>query len=323
MKNSIDLKSRCITDVLWDAFCVTSMIGIWPRFIEPQRLITKKLSLPVQNLPKALTGFKILQFSDLHLNSRVKKSFLKKLVATIHSLKPDLIVFTGDFLCYSVLDDRERLQKLLCEFEAPYGCYAIFGNHDYEKYVSINKEGAYDVIENNDMPLAKVFKRLFTKTTLTKSISAKVKDISPHVVLVDTIAKTPFKLLQNKTIRISVKEAVLNLCGCDEYMLGRFKPQEAFANYDDNCPGVVLVHNPDAIPYLKEYPGDIVLSGHTHGGQVNLPWLWKKFTLLENMQFKKGLLRFNNKWVYINRGVGSVIPFRWFSPPELLLLTLE
>jgi predicted MPP superfamily phosphohydrolase len=323
MKNLLPSKAT-ISNFLWDVFCVTSIIGIWPRFIEPQRLITKKLSLPIQNLPKSLRGLKILQFSDLHLNRSVKKSFLEKLVARVNILKPDLIVFTGDFVCYSAFEEQERLHKLLCQFKAPYGCYAIFGNHDYEEYVSINKEGTYDVIENSGTSsLIRAFKRLFTTTTLTKIISARAQSVPTHSHLVDMLATTPFKLLHNTTIGIPIRDTILNLCGCGEYMLGRFKPQEAFANYNSKYPGIILVHNPDAIPHLKEYPGDVILCGHTHGGQVNLPWFWKKFTLLENMQFKKGLLKLYNKWENINRGIGSVMPFRWFSPPELLLLTLE
>lgn len=316
-------KTSSIGSFLWDAFCVTSIIGIWPRYIEPQRLVTKKLNLSLPNLPKSLEGLKILQFSDLHLNRAVKNSFLKKLVATIALLKPDLIVFTGDFLCYSSLDEREKLQKLLCLFQAPYGCYAIFGNHDYAEYVSIDHKGNYDVIENSSTSLIRALKRLFTTTTLTKKVSARAQAVQTHSGLIKMLATTPFKILHNATIKIPIKGDWLNLCGCGEYMLGRFKPEEAFANYDINSPGIILVHNPDAIPHLKDYPGDVILCGHTHGGQVNLPWFWKKFTLLENMQFKKGLFKLQNKWAYINRGIGSVMSFRWFSPPEILLLTLE
>ncbi|MBA3816382.1 MAG: UDP-2,3-diacylglucosamine diphosphatase LpxG [Parachlamydiaceae bacterium] len=323
MKNLISSKTTKITNLLWDIFCVASIIGIWPRFIEPQCLITKKLGLSIRNLPKSLKGFKVLQFSDLHLNEHVKNSFLEKLVKTIDALKPDLIVFTGDFLCYSELNDRERLHKLLCQFKAPHGCYAIFGNHDYEEYVSINDEGVYDVIENSSPSLIRGFKRLFKTTTLKKRISTRALTIGSHMPLIEMLATTPFNLLQNKTVGIVVNDAILNLCGCGEYMLGDFKPHVAFANYDSIHPGIILVHNPDAVPHLKDYPGDVVLCGHTHGGQVNLPWIGKKFTLLENMQFKKGLFSLHEKWVYVNRGIGSVIPFRWLSPPELLLLTLE
>jgi len=121
----------------------------------------------------------------------------------------------------------------------------------------------------------------------------------------------------------SIKDACLNVCGLGEYSLNKCCPEIAFKTYDVNSPGIVLAHNPDSMPMLMDFPGDIILCGHTHGGQINLPWFWKKFTLLENMQFKKGLFQIHNKWLYVNRGVGSVMPFRWFALPEIALITLE
>lgn len=323
MKNTKLLIPFSFSDSLWNIFCATSLLGIWPRFIEPQLICTTRISISIPNLPSALQGFKILQFSDLHLNHHVTNSFLKKLTKKIHALKPDLIAFTGDFLCYSSMQDPTRLKTLLCSFHAPYGCYAILGNHDYAECVSINDEGKYDLIDTASSSLGKAFKRLFTTITLKKTITERAKNIPFHTELIELLAKTPFKLLHNMTVPIFIKNKVLNICGLGEYMLGRFHPKEAFQNYDVNCPGIILLHNPDAVPYLKNYPGEIVLCGHTHGGQVNLPWMWKKFTLLENPQFKKGLLKIDDKWMYVNRGIGSILPFRWFSPPELLLLTLE
>lgn len=311
------------SDILWDAFCVSSIIGIWPRFIEPWLICTTRLNLPIRNLPDALDGFKILQFSDLHLNHHVSNAFLEKLAQKILALKPDLITFTGDFLCYSALKDPEKLRNFLCSLKAPYGCYAILGNHDYAECVSINDAGEYDLINNSSSSLSRAFKRLLTTISLKKTVTEKARNIPLHNELISLLADTPFKLLHNATHPLNVKGATLNICGFGEYMMGRFKPQEAFKNYDKTGPSIILLHNPDGAPHLKNYPGDVVLCGHTHGGQVNLPWMWKKFTLLENIEFKKGLLKVDDKWVYVNRGIGSVLPFRWFSPPELLLLTLK
>lgn len=310
-------------NILWDLFCIASIAGIWPRFIEPRLIFTTKLSLPVVDLPGSLNGFKILQFSDLHLSSHVSDSYLKKLGKSILSLQPDLIVFTGDFLCYAAMGDGERLKSFLCSLSAPYGCYAILGNHDYAEFVSINDLGEYDLIEDSSSSLGRAFKRLFKTVDLQKVITERAREIPIQTQLVELLKDTSFKLLHNASVIVSVKESTLNICGFGEYMLGKFHPEEAFRNYDRSSPGILLLHNPDAARLLEKYPGDIVLCGHTHGGQVNLPWMWKKFTLLEDIRYKKGLFKIGGKWVYVNRGIGSVLPFRWFSPPELLLLTLE
>lgn len=317
------MPSKFVYNILWDLFCSSSIIGIWPRFIEPKLIFTTRLTFKIPGLPQDLEGFKIVQISDLHLHRKVPDAFLEKIRYKISKLKPDLIVFTGDFLCYSMLKDSERLHKLLCSLKAPYGCYAILGNHDYAECVSINENGEYDIIDTSSSSLAKGFKRLLTTISLRQIINERAKKVPLHTQLLELLSKTPFKLLHNSSDTISVKNSKINICGLGEYMLGRLNLKETFKNYNPQFPGIILLHNPDGVPFLKNFPGDIILCGHTHGGQINLPWLWRKFTLLENMQYKKGLSKVDNKWVYVNRGLGSAIPFRWFSPPEILLLTLS
>lgn len=311
------------SNFLWDLFCTASVVGIWPRFIEPNLIAATPLVVKIPHLPTDLKGLKIAQFSDLHFSSDISDKFLEKLHRKIHQWKPDLIVFTGDFLCYSMLHETRRLHNWLKHFTAPLGCFAILGNHDYSQCVSINHKGDYDVIDPSTPPLQKAFKRLFTNVHLTRHVTDSAKEVPTHSELLALLKETPFQLLHNECRQIPVKDSFLNICGLGEYMLGRSLPEQAFASYDRNYPGLILAHNPDGIHLLKEFPGNIVLCGHTHGGQVNLPWMWKKFTLLENMQYKKGLFYIDNKWVYINRGIGSVLPFRWFAMPEILFLTLE
>lgn len=309
--------------LFWDLFCTASLIGIWPRFIEPRLILTTRKSLHIPNFPKELNGFKILQISDLHFHCHTSSSFLDNIIHKCQKIHPDLIVFTGDFLCYSHLEEPERLKAFLQRFNAPYGCYAIFGNHDYASFVSINPQGDYDLIESStDSSLSRAFSRLSTTITLTKKTTERAKATPLNLELLSLLEDTPFKVLHNSTITLDIKGTKLNICGLGEHSLCKMDPQTAFSNYNTNYPGVILLHNPDGVPHLTKYPGDIILSGHTHGGQVNLPWMWKKFTALENMHFKKGLIKSNNKWLYVNRGLHSVLPFRWFSPPEILSLTL-
>lgn len=316
-------KQMYLADLLWDGWCIASVVGIWPRFIEPNLIHTTRLNLKIKQLPSELVGLKILQFSDIHLHQGISNFFITKLIKKIKNLTPDLIVFTGDFLCYSRFKDKTRLKYLLDSLEAPHGCYAIFGNHDYEKPVSINNQGEYDVVENKSSMIGKGFSRIFTTTHIAKKVTSAAKEIGTHLELEEFLHTTPFELLHNTCKLLPVKGSYLNLCGLGEYTLGKCLPKVAFVEYDKQYPGVILTHNPDSVPLLEEFPGDIILCGHTHGGQINLPWLWKKFTLLENMKYKRGLFRLNDKWLYVNRGVGSVMQFRWFATPEITLITLE
>lgn len=320
--NASDQKTH--SPLLWDLFCTASLVGIWPRFIEPNLIFTTRLSLPIPNLPKDLHHFKILQISDIHINTNTSDAFLQKLIRKCSSLKPDLIVFTGDFICYSDLQEPLKLKSLFSQLHAPYGCYAVLGNHDYASFVSVNQQGDYDIITPPaSSSLSRAFLRLIESKKLTKQTTERAKNTPFHSGLMSLISETSVKLLHNETETISVGKAKLNICGLGEYTLKKNDEKQAFQKYEPNHPGIILLHNPDGVLSLKDYPGDVVLSGHTHGGQVNLPWMSKKFTLMENMEFKKGLKKVDDKWLYINRGLGSVLPFRWFSPPEILLLTLE
>lgn len=311
---------------LWDLWCVVSVVGIWPRFIEPNSLSTRKLKLKIPSLPESLKGLRILQFSDLHLNRGITDHFLNKLKHNIEKLSPDIITYTGDFLCYGRFFDKERLLEFFQSIpKAKYGNYAIMGNHDYSDYICVNENGDYDIGDNDTdkSVIIKGFERLLKKLEVTGKITPEAEQVGFNEELIGLVNETHFQLFHNETVTIPINGTKLNICGLGEHMLGQAKPEEAFKNYQKEYPGIILVHNPDAVPHLKNYPGEVILCGHTHGGQVNLPWMWKRFIVLENMRYKSGLFYEDDRWIYVNRGVGGVMNFRWFCMPEILLLELD
>lgn len=323
MRKKVHKKYR-FTDIAWNVWCTFSLIGIWPRFIEPRILATTSLTLKNPELPDALKGLRILQFSDLHFSHKTPKRFLKKLSRHINRLSPDIIVFTGDFINYGILEEPERLRQFLSDLKAPFGCYAVLGNHDYADYVSINEKGDYDVVDGSVSPLKKGLRRLRgVRKPLTKIVTDRARNAPLNENLVQLLKQTPFELLHNSTKVIPIRGSFLNICGLGEYMLGRSDPTTAFKEYDPQYPGIIITHNPDSIPNLNGFPGDIVLCGHSHGGQVNLLGMGRRLAIQENMDLISGLKRVDGRCVYINRGVGSVMPFRWFAPPEILVVTLE
>ena len=88
---------------------------------------------------------------------------------------------------------------------------------------------------------------------------------------------------------------------------------------------ILLSHNPDYAMELQDPRVDVVLSGHTHGGQIHLPRYGPMFTNSRyGRQLVSGLVRFPSFVLYVSRGVGSVaLPFRHKCPPEISLLTLR
>lgn len=309
---------------IWDAWCLISFIGIWPRFIEPRLLGVTRLQVKIPSLPEQLYGIKILHFSDLHWSQHFSSSLQQKMIRKINALEPDIIVFTGDFLCRSKLENQDGLKQLLNALKAKIGYFAVLGNHDYAQFVSVSSCGDYDVEKpSSSSNIVKGFKRLFHPVKLTKRVTDGAKQVAQHDELLALLKKTPFQLLNNASQLVPVNGSWINICGLEEYSLGRSNPDQACHNYDRRYPGIVLTHNPDAVELLQDYPGELILSGHTHGGQVNLPGLWSRFTPMENMQFKHGLKKINDKRVYINRGISGVMKFRWFAQPELTLVTLQ
>lgn len=318
------MKKKSWKEWLWDLWCLCSIIGIWPRYIEPKILLTTKISFPINHLPNPFKGFKILQISDLHWDNQFSKLLLKKLKNKIIKLNPDIIVFTGDLINRSKIENKDALKKFLNTLKAPFGTYAILGNHDYATFVTLNSLGDYDVDNSKVEPdVQKGFRRLFSRIRINKRITEQARSVQLNSDLIALLNESGFKLLANETVQIEKEGSVINLTGLEEYITGRINPDQAFQNYQKHLPGIVLVHNPDAIALLQHYPGDLILSGHTHGGEVNLPWMWKKFCALENPSLKKGLKHLHGKTLFINRGITSILKFRWFAPPELTLIKLE
>lgn len=302
--------------ILWDAVCIASLLGIWPRFIEPKLLKMTRLTLP---FPISQPTFKIVLISDLHFHEGLNKKFLYKLANSVCKESPDLIVITGDFLCYGRLENPLELEEFLKKLKAPFGTYAVLGNHDYSKGIGINQEGDYDIVEKSPAPIKEGFSRLFRKARLSGKVTERARKLQPHSELLDILKRTSIHLLNNRSIQI---ENLLNISGIGEHMAGQVDLELAFKGYSTNLPGITLAHNPDAIPALKKTPGNMILCGHTHGGEINLPWLWKRFTPLENPSYRSGLFFENQKIIYVTRGVGGTFPFRFNAPPEIVSITL-
>lgn len=308
-----------------DLIATCSVLGIWPRFIEPRLLRTTHLEWPLGQEAAHLDGLKIVHLTDLHFHSKVSDKFLNKISNACRTLSPDLILFTGDFICYSQLESPHRLQRFLSSLKAPLGSFCSFGNHDYAAYVSRREDGVYDLrAPPSPMKgLLRGLKMLVNSPQGKMSVSDRVKQIPRHSELCALLAQTPFRLLENESIQLPCG---LNLTGLGDLALGRCLPNEAFSSYDPHLPGIVLSHNPDSVPSLLSYPGNWILSGHTHGEQIHFPWpkwgrkLSRKLACLDNEMLTRGLFSIEKKHLYVNRGLGCHKPFRLFSPPEILCI---
>ena len=143
------------------------------------------------------------------------------------------------------------------------------------------------------------------------------------------LSKSGFKILDNTSKTITLKDhSKLSIVGLDDYLLGRPNPNKAFSNVPLNTFTLLLVHEPDVSDRLYEYPIDLQLSGHSHGGQVKMPFIGTLYTPPLAEKHTEGFYKIKNKFkpmiLYVNRGIGTTrLPFRFLSKPELTVFTLK
>lgn len=265
------------------------IVGLYAHFIEPKLVKVSHIRIPIPKLPKAFEHFRIVQISDLHYgptNRSVK--FFQKCIATINHLKPDLVALTGDYVQWDTAHLR-ILTKMLARIKAASGSLAILGNHDYG--VCHAGQPASDPVD--------------------------------HLEVIREFQNEGIRVLHNETAHIERENHLLNIVGIGDYWTSHFKPEQAFSGRKtEACATLLLCHNPDGMDVLKDYPFELMLSGHTHGGQISFPFLGPISVPIKNRKHRRGLHRIGSKWLYTNRGLGYIFKARLLSRPEITCLEL-
>ncbi|GIP38728.1 metallophosphoesterase [Paenibacillus sp. J31TS4] len=253
---------------------------LYARFTEPYFLQIKRVPLTLPRLPDAFSGFRVLQFSDVHLGFHFPLKRLQRLVAHMNELGPDLVVFTGDLFDSKLFDEVAHSQALE-QLKAPFGKLAVLGNHDYydaaDRTADVLTEGGFTVLRNAAVPLTRGTSRLW-------------------------------------------------IAGVEDAWEGKPQLAKALAPTPADACRLLLSHAPDLADQAAGHGIDLQLSGHSHGGQVRLPFYGPVVTpppfgrkyVMGHYQLPGGLQ------LYTNRGLGtSMQPYRFFCRPELTLFTLH
>jgi uncharacterized protein len=103
---------------------------------------------------------------------------------------------------------------------------------------------------------------------------------------------------------------------------GEFDPDSAFQDAEPGKPTIVLCHNPDGKSAMRRVPWDLMLSGHTHGGQVCVPFVHPLWTPVRDKRYIAGLNQWEGRQLYITRGMGSPKHLRAGCRPEISILNL-
>ena len=288
------------------ALASAAAVGVYAWQIEPHWVELVRRRMPLPNLAKALVGRTILQLSDLHVGPRVDSGYLIEVLQEAAGLKPDLVVFTGDFISYRSSAQFDELARVLAH--APRGrlaTVAALGNHDFgiawrQTEVANRVAGVVEgigaavlrnrVIEVNGLQIAGLG-------------DYWTPDFGPPRPIRGLLSEPP-----SERGAPAIRDAAAVLEGVE-----REKPT------------IVLCHNPD----VADEPiwGDLqgwVLAGHTHGGQCKPPFLPPPLLPVRNRRYTAGEFPIGpGRTLYINRGLGHLIQVRFNVRPEATLFTLE
>jgi uncharacterized protein len=256
--------------------------------VEPTWLAVNRMALSVRGLPAALTGLRVAHLTDFHHGPHIPAGYLEDAVERTAAEKPDLIALTGDFI------DRgprhvETAAKLFRHLKAPLGVFAVLGNHDFSVHTA---------------------RGVRRHPTL-------------HQEVAGALSAEGVSVLRNRSLRVERGGAGLVVAGVDDLWSGESDPLAALGGQCPDTPRVVLAHNPQSVEYLGGHRADVVLSGHTHGGQVNWPGLGRLTLGKKARRFAAGYYPLAGGHLYVNTGVGFGWRFRYGCRPELAMITLQ
>ncbi len=229
----------------------------------------RTVTVPLPGLPPQLDGFTIVQLTDLHLGATLQADFARNVVEVTNSLSPDLVAVTGDLVDGEVHRIAELVAPL-AELRATHGVYFVTGNHDF------------------------------------------YSDVEPWLEFVR--ARLGWRVLANERVRIGDDNTHFELAGVHDYAAGRFGQRwapnlpKALDGWRGDSALVLLAHQPLAVLEAARHKVDLVLSGHTHGGQI---WPWGHLVRLQQ-PVVEGLARFGDTRIYVSPGTG------YWGPPMRL-----
>lgn len=287
------------------------------------------------HLPGGLgAGLRILHLSDQHFGEAnwVRRRRLQASERLLRGLHPDLILLTGDFLHNDAgLDAVEHLLRLLPE--APLGRYAVLGNHDYVEY------SWGEFFANTLFEIGLVRRRGSRLRALRRGygelwwLIAQIwrNDRLRFARLPNNIAELKVllelygvELLANRALPLPGRPD-LWLAGVDDLVEGQADVQRALADLPPGRQALFLTHNPDLAFTLPPDRVALALAGHTHGGQVVLPWLGAvhtQGTRLPRRQPAGHIQPPGAPPLIVSRGMGESTPLRFRCPPEIVLIDL-
>ena len=273
-------KLKLVLLILLSIILFAGSVILWARFISTNGLVVNERKIVNEKLPNSFKGFKIIHFSDVHYGKTIFKKNLEKIVNKINFINPDLVVFTGDLID----KDTKVNDNTITEIS--------------EILSKINsKYGKYAVKGNHDYSDDNFYKIMNDSNfnVLENSYDLIYCDINEYIYIGGLTSSIKTVVDYNKT-------------------LDYFKD-----NKNENIFSIMLFHEPDNIEEINKVKKvDLALSGHSHGGQIRLPFIGNIIKTKGAIKYPNDYYKIDNTDLYVSYGLGTTTyPFRFMNKPSI------
>ena len=328
-------------------------------FREPLDIQLDELTMRIPNAGGRLPekGLRILHLSDTHFQGIEwrEQAKIKRILQLTAGLEYDLLIHTGDFWHNDA--GLTNILRLLGNMPKPrLGSFGVLGNHDYTCYshsdVLTRNWEHFQALENgsnghspnghtlngngndavNGTPRPLTFARdcvQFVNYFLNMPFELARVSFNDTPRLVQELAAQDFTVLINRAQRVvhnpSAPDGVdFYIAGVDDVNEGQADVRAALADVPQEATTILLSHHPDILMDVGYEQAEVLLAGHTHGGQIVLPVLGPVHTHSRHLRRLEvaGVIHRGNTQVYVSRGIGEGIPLRFGARPQITLITL-
>ena len=289
MKKTLRLTRRDFLKLVGVAALDVFLMGIggagYGYLMEPNWIKVETVRLTLPRLSRKFSGLRLAQISDIHMGGWMNLERLQRVAELITTEKPDLLLITGDFVIgRSAIDISDQTAQDLIVVLS--GLSKSFPT--------------FAVLGNHDY---------WTDVETVRRILSASGIIN----------------LTNTVFTLKREDESLHLCGVDDIWEGDVRLDDVMARLTDDSAAILLAHEPDyADTSAATGRFDLQLSGHTHGGQIVLPFIGPPILPSLGRKYPLGLYKVGEMFQYTNRGVGMArLPVRINCPPEITLFVLE
>lgn len=269
-----------ITRLLLILLLIFLLILIYGRFGGTSGLLTYEYRVDTDKIDDAFDGLKIVHFSDLHYLRITDSKVLEGIIKEINLINPDIVVFTGDLIDMDFDLNEEEEKKLIELLKTIKAKYGKYAVRGNHDYVK-EEEDIKRIFEESDFNL----------------------------------------LLNDYDIIYGKEDEKIFIGGVDNYSYDKADIDKVMKYFDDNediSYKIILVHEPDYITKITNYDVDLVLAGHSHNGQINIPYIKNLFLPYGSKKYYEHYYKVDNTPLYISSGIGvSKINFRLFNKPSI------